>query len=206
LIRTAPLGIVLLCYFYFTSILLIGSTLSLVSLAPSFQSLSAVFAGCYLVGFLVDSLGMYKVHPVYRAVRREFFVSLYDQSHTALKDIGSLNERQLRLEKIRLAEQIREDALYKLESARYKNMRIEHAIWVLLYNISSITTIYSLIILALAAFGLADVIICTISGSVLFCFAGATLLSARARNISYGEKVKHVANRKKLPRSRATEK
>jgi hypothetical protein len=171
----------------------------------SLPHIGGIVAASYITGFITDSLGLYKIHPVYRRIRKQFFLSLYKMNEENSLPSGEKERILSENDKIQIAENIREDILYEVEPIRYKNLRIEHAIWIMLYNFSIITNIY-VAMTTVTAFIEGITQVHAIVLITLIAFSILSLLSARARNISYGEKLQHVAKNRKQKKSRAVSK
>jgi hypothetical protein len=106
-----------------TCILLFALPIGVGVISLRLPSLVPVAAAAFVIGFLLDVSGAYKLHPQYRAVKNCHFRTLalcerpYD---TMLSDE----------EAIRVGEGARERALWTVEPERRNDLRLEHALWV----------------------------------------------------------------------------
>jgi hypothetical protein len=152
--------------------------------------------GFLFIGFLIDILGIYKIHPAYRLIRRKLFLSLFEiQSEDHAKTIR---------QRIDAGSHIREAILYMQDTNKLSHLRVEHAIWISLYNIHIITLSISLILLIANIFRnhnnqitSSQYIIYALSA---FVFSITSLIAATNRNISYNSKI--ISSGREIKRTR----
>ena len=168
----------------------VGITPPLIELASPISGA----AGLFMLGFVLDVLGAYKLHPGYRRIRNRFFVSL---SQTAKHQPSKLKEQ------IALGERRREQTLYDQPQDRLADLRTEHAIWIALYHVHLIALVAGTVAVVYLVVGAREA---TPTGmavtAVLFVFSALTLIAAVARNLSYNAKIFSAASGRQKKRRR----
>ena len=182
IIRAVPLGLL------FVGILTFLLKFDLIEIDSSWEVNLANVILCVILGLVLDFFGLYKMHPAYIVIRRNFFLRIY-----AISDI---NEENLSAsDRIQRAEHVREDVLYSQYEKRLSDLRVEHAIWILMYNISIIlffTLIAMLYFISSKKLNIYDFQL------VLVLFLALSIgasWSAIKRNQSYGEKIAFLTNK-----------
>ncbi len=187
IVRRVPLGItaflllLTLSYIHFPTTVDLPNLLGLQNL---YLILSAIVL-IYFVGFFLDILGPYKLHPLYRLQHSKFFLEIYEAAADVDKDLNTT-------EKIRQAESFREEIIYSLDEKRRSHLRSEMAIWVLLYNVSILFFLAAFLHLLMNTF-----YPISRSSLVFWLFIGlGSILSivSRMRNISYNDKIIFMAS------------
>lgn len=147
-----------------------------------------------IVGFVLDAISAYKVHPVYRRLRRPLFIALARCEHPL--DL-SRNART-----IPEGESAREATIYELDDARRVDLGVEHAVWIAAFHIH-IILLGGAILLALGAlsglvFDLPEVRSGVAAGlaAVYAALALASLIAATARLRSYNSKILDLTRRR----------
>lgn len=148
-----------------------------------------LFLICFVIAICIDFVSPYKMHPIYRSIRKHFFLRLYK----------IINKKAIRSDddRINIAEVDREDLLYNLGEERFKNMRMEHAIWISLYNASIILLLFSVFCAADLSLKLGATQLDWIWSAAMFSTSCIILVSAVARNRSYGAKILVIAEKSK---------
>lgn len=147
---------------------------------------SALAICIYFIGFMFDLFGLYKMHPLYTKQREKFFLSIFSCINPN-SDITNIKER------IKIAEMDRENLIYRLGEKRLKDIKLEMAAWVMLYNVSCAAWILCMVQLTLSVFRKNY---SSFSISAIFALAIIGLITgiiARNRNTSYNNKIVYWA-------------
>jgi hypothetical protein len=142
-----------------------------------------------VVGFLADLLSLYKLNPIYRTIRKRFFLYLYE-IHKGNKGTSLISPA----EKIKAAEQIREDIIYSFDAKRSANLRSEHAMWIVLYNIGMLSIIGAASLMVVALISPLSVPRPYSAISTLVVLTVLATVAAIARNNSYNDKLLNVTH------------
>lgn len=181
LIRTVPLGM-----FVVGAIFTLAQTHSIALDLNIYANTSLMIFGVFL-GFFLDFLGLYKFHPVYRLIRRKFFLEVF-----GIVELKRMHKDKTDSEKIQLAEHMREEILVAIDVKRSEMLRVEHAIWILMYNVSSVSTILLVVFLLFWYTEIVPTSNETLVVTTLLLVILFTLISAVMRTRSYDEKLKHA--------------
>jgi hypothetical protein len=146
-----------------------------------------VAAAALVVGFALDALSAYKVHPAYKRLKRPFFVALARCERPL--DVPSSTRI------LQEGENSREATLYGLESARRVDLGVEHAVWIAAFHMHVILACGALALALGALAGLLFDLTELRSGAAAalgVSYAGlsvAFLTAATARLRSYNAKI-----------------
>lgn len=182
-----------LCCFIFTKI----------GIFPAFDDLLISIQGTigfFVIGFLFDILGAYKIHPWYRKTRKGFFLKIYDLQ----PEPEDVREK----DKIATGEHLREAIIYSQDSNRLINLRFEHAVWITLYNIHILSLLF-VVMICTFQWQTRDIREITSDTSLrysliaLLVISCVTLFAAVSRNKSYNQKV--LNSGKKIRKERRIE-
>ena len=150
---------------------------------------ATVVAISSVLGFFIDSMSLYKLHPAYRLIRKSFFIDLYRNFD------GTESEKSLS-SCINKAELYREDILYSISKVRRDDLKIEHAIWIITFHINIITLFFGVLLVAIyASRGAPGANWLTVSCVVLLLFV-LSLGTAIARLRSYNAKLLYLGHLK----------
>lgn len=151
------------------------------------QLIVPVVAAASVVGFALDAISAYKAHPVYRQLRRPFFIALARCEHPL--DIS----RRVRI--IPEGESAREATLYEADSARRVDLEVEHAVWIAAFHMHIVLVSSAVLLLLGAAWGLVFDLPHVRPGgaaalaAVYAALAVVSLIAASARLRSYNAKI-----------------
>lgn len=189
LVRRVPLGLAIafMLLAVVVSNISLGVNISDILGYSNILAVGALVICIYFIGFMFDLFGLYKMHPLYTKQREKFFLSIF-LCINPNSDITSIKER------IKVAEMDRENLIYRLGEKRLKDIKLEMAAWVMLYNVSCAAWILCLVQLILSvfqknysSFSISTIIVLAIIGLI-------TGIIARNRNTSYNDKIIYWAN------------
>jgi guanosine-3',5'-bis(diphosphate) 3'-pyrophosphohydrolase len=152
-----------------------------------FEVVISVVGVASVVGFTLDAISAYKVHPVYRKSRHPFFIALARCEHPL--DLSRSARTILE------GENARETTLYELDTARRGDLGIEHAVWIAAFHMHIILAAGAVLLTFGALLGIAvdiahvDWAAAAILAAIYTGFAVVSLSAAAARLRSYNAKV-----------------
>lgn len=186
--------------FAVTVVVLSAATVSEIPIRP--RLVFPVIAAAAVVGFVLDAISAYKIHPAYKRLRRPLFIALARCEHPL--DLS----RSVRT--ILEGESAREATLYELDSARRVDLGVEHAVWIAAFHIHIILAGGAMLLALGALLGLSFDLPQVRSGSaatlaaVYASLAVASLIAASARLRSYNAKILDLTRRRTATAWRGT--